>query len=158
MFANDAQPDLTHGERLIIRTVRLMALKTFCEGRKGHFEQACGGAGVEAYRTLEVFFQQLSLHGRRKLSLSAPADVRLTSDEATLLDAFGCAQSEDYRALDERLTGLLGAAPPTALGGAACVVAHIMAMGGLLLRPRATPAETPAICRYHETWLPLAAE
>src|SRR5688572_30658465 len=116
--------DLTHGERLLVRTLRLLALTSPCHSLKCLFEDACGCAGHEAYRTLEVFLQQLGLRGRRRLVLSVPADPRLTDDEATMLDAFACAQAEDYRSLEERLTGLLGAPPPPALGAAACLVAQ----------------------------------
>lgn len=128
--------DLSHGERLLIRTLRLLALAAPCHSLRGRFEDACGCAGHEAYRTLEVFLQQLGLRGRRRLVLSVPADPRLTADEASMLDAFACAQAEDYRSLDARLTGLLGAAPPPALGAAACVVAQTFALNGLMLRAR----------------------
>lgn len=135
-------PDtLTHGERLLIRTIRLLALTAPCHGLRGLFEQACGCAGHEAYRVLEVFLQQLGTWGRRRLVLSVPADPRTTDDEALILDAFGCAQAEDYRSLDERLTGLLGGEPPPALGAAACVVAQALAMNGLVLRARPSPAD-----------------
>lgn len=130
---------LSHGERILIRTIRLLALQTVCHGLRGHFEEACGCAGPEAYRTLEVFLQQLVVRGRRRFVLSVPSDVRLTPDEALLLDVFGCAQVEDYRALDERLAGLTGAPAPAAMGAAACFVADAMAMGGLRLRPRPAP-------------------
>ena len=143
-----AQEDLTHGERLLIRTLRLLALTAPCHSLEGLFEHACGCAGHEAYRTLEVFLQQLALRGRRRLVLSVPADPRLTTDEASLVDAFACAQAEDYRSLVERLTGLLGAAPPPALGAATCLVAQTFAMNGLHLRVRPTPAEA----------FPMAAE
>lgn len=136
-----AREQLTHGERLLIRTLRLLALTAPCHSLKDLFAHACGCAGHEAYRTLEVFLQQLGARGRRRLILSVPADPRLTSDEASLIDAFACAQAEDYRSLDERLMGLLGAEPPPALGAAACLVAQTFAMNGLWLRVRATPAE-----------------
>ena len=131
---------LMHGERLLIRTVRRLALRTACHGLQAHFEQACGWAGAEAYRTLEVFLQQLSLRGRRRLALSVPLDVRLTGDEMLLLDLFGCAQAEDYRALDERLASLTGAPPQTAMGAAACFVAQTLAYNGLCLRPHSAPS------------------
>lgn len=135
-------PDaLTHGERLLIRTIRLLALTAPCHGLRGLFEQACGCAGHEAYRVLEVFLQQLGAWGRRRLVLSVPADPRTTDDEALILDAFGCAQAEDYRSLDERLTGLLGGEPPPALGAAACVVAQALAMNGLVLRAQPSPTD-----------------
>lgn len=135
-------PDtLTHGERLLIRTIRLLALTAPCHGLRGLFEQACGCAGHEAYRVLEVFLQQLGTWGRRRLVLSVPADPRTTDDEALILDAFGCAQAEDYRSLDERLAGLLGVEPPPALGAAACLVAQALAMNGLVLRAQPSPAD-----------------
>lgn len=133
--------DLLHGERLLIRTLRLLALTSPCHSQRGLFEHACGCSGHEAYRTLEVFLQQLGLRGRRRLILSVPADLRLTPDEASILAAFACVQAGDYRSLDERLYGLLGAPPPPALGAAACVVAEAFALNGLLLRVRPTPAE-----------------
>jgi hypothetical protein len=136
-----ASDPLTHGERLLVRTIRLLALTAPCHGLKGLFEQACGCAGHEAYRVLEVFLQQLGAWGRRRLALSVPADPRITDDEAMILDAFGCAQAEDYRSLDERLMGLLGAEPPAALGAAVCLVAQALAMNGLLVRAQPTPAE-----------------
>ena len=138
---HDLKPrdDLLHGERLLIRTVRLLALTSPCHSLRAHFEDACGCAGQSAYRMLEAFVQQLGVRGRRRLTLSIPADPRLTDDEQLILDAFGCAQAEDYRSLDERLTGLLGAAPPFPLGAAACVVAETLALNGLVLRARPTP-------------------
>ena len=133
---------LSHGERLLIRTVRLLALTAPCHSLQGLFEDSCGCAGHETYRTLEVFLQQLGAWGRRRLILSVPADPRLTLDETCMLDAFGCVQADDYRSLDERLMGLLGAAPPPALGAAVCLVAQTFAMNGLLLRTWAAPDET----------------
>lgn len=141
MFDNEAHDPLTHGERLLIRTIRLLAPQAACHGLQGHFEQACGCAGVQAYRALEVFLQQLSLRGRRRLTLSVPSDARLTGDEALLLDVFGCAQAEDYRSLDERLVDLTGVRPSVAMGAAACCVAETLALNGLWLRPGAAPGE-----------------
>jgi len=130
---------LFHGERLLVRTVRLLALTTPCHGLRAHFEAACGCAGEAAYRMLEAFVQQLALKGRRRVQLSIPADPRLTEDEALILDVFGCAQAGDYRSLDERLRGLLDAPPPFPMGAAACLVAETLAMNGLMLRARPTP-------------------
>lgn len=144
---------LFHGERLLIRTVRLLALTEPCHGLRGHFEAACGCAGEAAYRMLEAFVQQLALRGRRRVALAIPADPRLTEDEAVILDAFGAAQAGDYRTLDERLGGLLGAPPPASLGAAACMVAETLAINGLMLEPRPAPdAMIPA------AWTPMAAE
>jgi len=131
---------LFHGERLLVRTVRLLALTTPCHGLRAHFEAACGCAGETAYRALEAFVQQMALRGRRRVQLSIPADPRLTEDEALVLDVFGCAQAGDYRSLDERLRGLLDAQPPFPMGAAACMVAETLAMNGLMLRARPTPA------------------
>lgn len=128
-----------HGERLLIRTVRLLALATPCHGLKAHFEAACGCAGEAAYRMLEAFVQQLAVKGRRRVRLSIPADPRLTDDEALVLDVFGCAQAGDYPSLDERLRGLIDAPPPFAMGAAACMVADTLAMSGLMLRARPAP-------------------
>ena len=50
-------------------------------------------------------------------------------------------EAGDYQALDERLRGLLDAAPPLALGAAACMVAETLAMNGLMLRTRPMPDE-----------------
>jgi len=132
---------LFHGERLLIRTVRLLALATPCHSLRTHFEAACGDAGQSAYRMLEAFVQQLGARGRRRVTLSIPADPRLTDDEALILDVFGCAQAEDYRSLDERLQGLLDAPPPFPMGAAACMVAETLAMNGLMLRARPTRHE-----------------
>jgi hypothetical protein len=154
---------LFHGERLLVRTVRLLALTTPCHSLKAHFEAACGCSGDAAYRMLEAFVQQLALRGRRRVRLSIPADPRLTEDEALILDAFGCAQASDYRSLDERLRGLVGAQPPVTLGAAACMVAETLAMNGLLLRARPAPDSlipqawpAPANCPA-AAW-PMAAE
>jgi hypothetical protein len=132
---------LFHGERLLIRTVRLLALTSPCHSLRAHFEAACGYSGHAGYRMLEAFVQQLGVRGRRRVALSIPADPRLTDDEALILDAFGCAQAEDYRSLDERLHGLLDAAPPLPMGAAACFVAETLAMNGLMLRARPAPDE-----------------
>lgn len=148
---------LFHGERLLIRTVRLLALATPCHSLRAHFEAACGDAGQSAYRMLEAFVQQLGVRGRRRVMLSIPADPRLTDDEALILDVFGCAQAEDYRSLDERLQGLLDAPPPFPMGAAACMVAETLAMNGLMLRARPTPDE--AIPRAVDMFVfPMAAE
>ena len=151
--------DLLHGERLLIRTVRLLALTAPCHSLKAHFEEACGCAGQSAYRMLEAFVQQLGLRGRRRLTLSIPADPRLTDDEKLIIDAFGCAQVEDYRSLDERLTGLLGMAPPFAVGAAACVVAETLFLNGLILRARPAPDSfIPQSWRDEDACLRMAAE
>jgi hypothetical protein len=148
---------LFHGERLLIRTVRLLALNDPCHGLQAHFEAACGCAGEAAYRMLEAFVRQLALHGRRRVRLAIPADPRTTDDEASILDAFGAAQAGDYRSLDERLTGLLGAEPPASLGAAACAVAEILALNGLMLNVRPAPdAFIPA--PWATAVRPLAAE
>ncbi len=149
--------DLLHGERLLIRTVRLLAMASPCHSLQAHFEAACGCAGQATYRTLEAFVRQLGARGRRRLTLSIPVDPRVTDDEALILDVFGCAQAEDYRSLDERLQRLLDAPPPFPIGAAACMVAEILAMNGLVLRARPAPADSiprPAeACPY-----PMAAE
>ena len=134
---------LTHGERLLIRTVRVLALRGGCDGLRGCFEDACGVAGDEAYRTLQVFTQQLGACGRRRLKLSIASDPGVTLDEAVILDAFGAAQADDHRSLDERLATLVGAEPPAALGAAAAWVAQAFAMHGLTLRASLRP--TPPV-------------
>jgi hypothetical protein len=134
MSFTDLRDQLFGGERLLVRTIRLIVLDIECVSLRCEFEDACGPGGAQAFRALEVFVQQLALRGRRRLMLSVPADRRLTADEASLLDVFGYAQAEDYRALDERLMGMLGAAPPVSLGAAACLVAQAFAMAGLFLR------------------------
>lgn len=157
---HDLKPhdDLLHGERLLIRTVRLLALATPCHSLRAHFEAACGCSGQAAYRMLEAFVQQLGARGRRRVTLSIPADPRLTDDEVLILDAFGCAQAEDYRSLDERLTGLVGAPPPFPLGGAACVVAETLAMNGLMLRARPAPDSLIPRARRDDPPFLMAAE
>ncbi|WP_337185107.1 hypothetical protein [Phenylobacterium sp.] len=153
-YAGDA---LTHGERLLIRTLRLLTLTTPCHSLRAHFEAACGCAGEEAYRMLEAFVQQVAARGRRRLQLSIPVDPRLTDDEGLILDVFGCAQAGDYRAMDERLRGLMGVAPPAATGAAACLVAEILDMSGLVLRARPTPDTLiPPACPV--AIFPMAAE
>ena len=148
---------LFHGERLLVRTVRLLALATPCHGLKAHFEAACGCAGETAYRMLEAFVQQLAAKGRRPLKLSIPADPRITDDEALILDAFGCAQACDYASLEERLRGLMGVQAPFAMGAAACMVAETLAMNGLMLRARPAPhAAIPQPCPLVS--FPMAAE
>lgn len=148
---------LFHGERLLVRTVRLLALATPCHGLKAHFEAACGCAGEAAYRMLEAFVQQLAAKGRRRVELSIPADPRLTDDEALILDVFGCAQAGDYASLEERLRGLLGVPAPFAMGAAACMVAETLAMNGLMLRARPAPyAAIPQPCPLVS--FPMAAE
>lgn len=126
---------LLPAERLLIRTIRVVASGLECGALRIWFERAAGCAGAEAYRALAAFLHQLAFHGRRRIVLSTPPDARLTQDEELLLGAFGCAQAEDYRALDQRLTELVGREAPASLGAAACIVAQAMAMGGGFLRP-----------------------
>jgi hypothetical protein len=123
----------------------VLALGGACEGLKGAFEDACGAAGGEAYRTLTVFVQQLGASGRRRLRLAVPHDPALTTDEAAILDAFGAAQVDDYGSLDDRLATLAGGPAPLSLGAAACWVAQAFGMNGLELRPSLAP---PAAVLY----------
>jgi len=146
MFNVAVRDELTHGERLLLRTVRLLALNAACEGPRAQFADACGYAGEGAYRALQVFLQQLGLWGRRRLRLSVPGDPQLTSDEALILDVFACAQGDDYRALDARLMALAGGLPPPTLGEAACWVAQAFELNGLKL-PGRPPRSTPAHLR-----------
>lgn len=163
MLDGDLSP-LLHGERLLIGAIRRLALHSGCAGAQAHFEQVCGWAGAEACRMLEVFLQQIAAHGRRRLVIGVPTDPRLTDDERTILEAFGCAQVEAYEAMDERLGVLLHAMPPAALGAAACIVAQTLAINGCLLdasvensaqaqcwEARTTPSSTAA------QWAPAAA-
>jgi hypothetical protein len=124
---------LSHGERLLIRVVRLLALGTTCHSLKPHFELACGCAGHEAYRALVVFVAQLRITGRRRIEIAAPPARSLTRDERTILAAFAAAQRDDYRTLDACLTDLTVSVPPMSLGAAACLVAQVFAMQGLAL-------------------------
>lgn len=124
---------LSQGERMLLRTLRLLALDAPCPSLKPQFEDACGCAGAEAYRAVEVFVQQLRVAGRRRIGLSPPTG-RLTDDESQILGAFASAQADDYRTLDVRLSGLVAGDPPAALGAAACLVGQVFAMNGLLLR------------------------
>ena len=123
----------SHGERLLLRTIRLLALQTACHGLQRHFELACGCAGREAYRTLGIFVEQLRLNGQRRIALSAPPVQTVTDDERIILAAFAAAQNDDYRELDARLIDLIHARPPASLGGAVCLVAQVFAMQGLLI-------------------------
>lgn len=127
--------DLLQGERLLLRAIRLLALGEGCPALARLFDDACGCGGREAFRALKAMVQQLGLHGRRSICL-APPGLAPTADERLILDAFGCAQAEDYRALDERLWRLTGREPPPALGAGACLVAQVFGMSGLVLRPQ----------------------
>lgn len=144
MPTSDVRDPLTHGERLLIRAVRLLALGG-CAGLPGHFDAACGLHGAETYRMLTAFVQQLSLAGRRRVRLSPPRAPALSADEAAILDVFGAAQADDYRTLDERLTALAGGPPPASLGAAACWVAEAFALNGLTLRTSFDAAATPVL-------------
>jgi hypothetical protein len=124
---------LSHGERLLVRTVRRLALRTACHSLQPDFERACGYGGEEAYRTLAIFVEQLRLSGRRPIALSAPLALSLTRDERAILAAFAAAQIDDYRTLDMRLADLTASASPVSLGAAVCLVAQVFAMQGLML-------------------------
>lgn len=128
----------SQGEGLLLRTIRLLALRNACFGQQCHFELACGWSGEEAYRTLSVFVEQLRLNGQRRIVLSAPPARTVTDDERSILAAFAAAQHDDYRELDARLADLTQSQPPASLGGAVCLVAQVFAMQGLLIR-----GETP---------------
>ena len=128
----------SQGEGLLLRTIRLLALRNACFGQQCHFELACGWSGEEAYRTLSVFVEQLRLNGQQRIVLSAPPARTATDDERSILAAFAAAQHDDYRELDARLADLTQSQPPASLGGAVCLVAQVFAMQGLLIR-----GETP---------------
>ena len=128
-----ASEGFSHGERLLLRTIRLLALRAECQGQRRCFEAACGCAGEEAYRTLQVFVEQLRLNGQRRIVISVPSARTLTGDERTLVAAFAAAQNDDYRELDARLADLTATQPPASLGGAVCLVAQVFAMQGLVI-------------------------
>ena len=129
-----ARDPMLNGERLLIRTVRLLALDAGCGSPRCQFEAVMGADGAEAFRALQAFVAQLRAWGRRRLSICLPGDARLTEDEALMLDAFAAAQADDYRTLDDRLERLTGAEVRAWLGAAACIVAQHFAMAGLLMR------------------------
>jgi hypothetical protein len=147
---------LRHGERLLIRTVRLMAGEVACVTLRRHFDLACGASGSEAYRALETFVGQLRVRGCRRIGVSVPADMRLTGDEVLMLEAFGAAQIDDYRTLDESLERLIGHSPPTALGAAVCLVAQHFAMSGLWIRADWSASGLPA-SGAPPIWRPIAS-
>jgi len=130
---DDAACRFSQGDRLLLRTIRLLALQPACNGAKHHFEAACGLAGREAYRTLGVFMEQLRLNGQRRIALSVPTARTLTADEEAILAAFAAAQNDDYRELETRLADLTAARPPASLGGAVCLVAQVFTMQGLMI-------------------------
>ncbi|MFN3585652.1 hypothetical protein [Phenylobacterium sp.] len=158
MCDDDLSLSLFRGERLLIGAIRRLALGTGCPGAVAQFEFVCGWTGHEACRTLEVFLQQLALHGRRRLTLSMPGDPAVTADERAMLDVFAFAQAEAYEAMEARLFELLETAPPAPLGAAACVVAQVLAMNGCFVEPApigpgaqcweasTTPSSTAAQC------------
>jgi hypothetical protein len=129
---------LSEGERLLLRTIRALALEIRCRGFRAPFEAACGWAGGEAFRALEVFVAQVGLKGRRRLSIGLPGSGYVSLDEALLLAAFASAQSEDYRDMALCLRALLGCEPQPPLAAAVCLVAEALAMNGLMLRWRDT--------------------
>ncbi len=124
---------LTHGERLLLRTTRALALDIDCRGFRSQFEDACGWAGPEAFRALGVFIAQVGLKGRRRLTISLPGDERVTADETLLLTTFASAQAEDYRGLEAGLRRLLSCEAQRPLGAAACMVGQALALNGLSL-------------------------
>jgi hypothetical protein len=142
---DDLDADLTSGERLLLCGLRLMAADAGRHTLQSNFEAACGCAGPQAFRALQVFVQQLGLHSRRRIVVAPPAAAPPTGDEALVLEVFGCAQVDDYAGMDLRLARLIGREPPASLGGAACVVAESFGLGGLMLRARdnAARATTP---------------
>ncbi|MET0274612.1 MAG: hypothetical protein ABW360_16620 [Phenylobacterium sp.] len=125
---------LTQGERLLLCAVRMLAAENGCNSLRPSFEHACGCSGRQAFGALEVFVQQLRLHSQRRIAVTPPAVRGPTPDEALMLEAFACAQADDYRGLDDRLAELTGGLTPSALGAAACLVADAFAMNGLVLR------------------------
>jgi hypothetical protein len=131
-----AERDFSPGERLLVRTFRLLALGSACHRLRPYFAFTLGYAGEEAYRAVLVFVQQLSLAGRRRIVLSAPPARGVTADEVTILAAFAAAQADDYRTLDACLEALIAAPPPASLGGAVCLVARVFEMQGLALAVR----------------------
>ncbi|MGA0606396.1 hypothetical protein ACO2Q0_10385 [Phenylobacterium sp. VNQ135] len=152
----DRDPPLLHGERLLIGAIRRLTRQSGCSGALAHFEDACGWAGPEACRMLEVFLQQLALYGRRTIAVSPPGAAALTGDERTMLDVFGCAQAEAYEAMDLRLAQLLDDTPPASLGAAACVVAETLAANGCFVEAQCWEASTTPSSTAAQ-WAPAAA-
>ncbi len=134
----DLESELLQGERLLLRTIRLLALRAACPALRRLFDDACGCGGGEAYGALAVMMQQLGVHGRRRIDL-APPGGQPTADERVLLEAFARAQVDDYRGLEASLEDLSGAEAPASMGAAACVVAEVFAMAGLMLPLRSEP-------------------
>lgn len=163
---DDFDSGLTCGERLLLCGLRVMAADAACVDLRPSFERACGCAGTAAFRALEAFVQQLRIHGRRRIAVAPPSAAPPTADEALVLEAFACAQADDYQGLDARLARLTGQEPPGALGAAACLLAEAFGMNGLVLPARISagwptprPAERPPSVRPpppphgHARWL-----
>lgn len=147
---DDVDFGLTSGERLLLCGVRLLAADAGCASLRPRFEHACGCAGAQAFRALQVFVQQLSLHGRRRIAVTPPAAGPPSADEALMLEAFACAQADDYQGLDARLARLTAAETPRALGAAACLIADAFAMNGLVLRGQGCARDLVAIARQSQ--------
>lgn len=135
---------LSQGERLLLRSVRALALGIRCRGFQTQFEDACGWAGPEAFRALGVFVAQVGLKGLRRLAIALPGAEAVTADETLILLTFAAAQAEDYRGLQMSLHGLLRREPQHPMAAAACLVADTLALNGLLLRRRDTAADWAA--------------
>ena len=133
---DELETDPLQGEGLLLRTLRMLALEAACPALRRLFEDACGCGGAEAYRALEVFVQQLRLHARRPVGLSCPGRPP-SADERLIVDAFACAQLDDYQGLEARLEAVAGAEAPIGMGAAVCLVAQVFALAGLLLSVQA---------------------
>src|SRR5579862_5959908 len=107
---------LSHGERLLVRTLRRLALRIACPGAKTHFELACGCAGEAAYAAMVAFVEQLRATGQRRMEIMAPPAHNLTSDERLILAVFAAAQADDYGGVDRRLAELVDDTPACVLG------------------------------------------
>lgn len=147
--------DLTHGERLLLRALRLHGVAASCAGLEAQFDQACGGAGAEACRALKIFVEELRRSARRCIGLRLPAARFVSADEVRLLDVFAAAQLDRYDCVDRELTQMIGEPPSGWLGAAACLVSEAFTFGGLLLRPHGQGADIPA--RACAQVVPLAA-
>lgn len=126
---------LFSGERLLLKALRQIALfPRECRPLSAAFEEACGYAGVEALRALEVFVLGLAVHGRRRIELNYPTVSSVSSDERLILEIFGGVQAEAYASAEGGLLRLMGAEPNVLLMSAAALVAQALELQGLMIR------------------------
>lgn len=136
---------LGYGEHLLVWSLRRIATgRARCPLIAREFADACGREAERAMAAFGLFFATLARAGRRRLVVSPPGTVGLSTDERLLLAVFASAQAGAAVRLRAHLAWLARADDAPRLEAAATIVAMALALNGHRLSVPPFPPEIAA--------------